>query len=305
MRTLLIIGAGDVARRALPLLLRHWRVLALCRTEASAARWRALGAVPLIGDLDDSGSLERLAGLADAALLTAPPPPQGRTDPRMRKLLYALAKADSIPQQLIYISTSGVYGDAGGGLLDEAAAIRPHNERAQRRADAEAQLRRFACRRRCALTILRAPGIYADERLPLSRFASGAPLIIDAEDSWSNHIHADDLAQLCVAALRRRRGIRIYNACDDRPMPVGQWYAALGETLGLPMPPRLPRAEVKARVAPSQWSFLAESRRLDNSRMRRELDVRLRWPSVLDYLAALRRDEGRRSAILASYAEIR
>lgn len=88
-------------------------------------------------------------------------------------------------------------------------------------------------------------------------------------------------------------------------MPVGQWYAALGETLGLSMPPRLPRAEVKARVAPSQWSFLAESRRLDNSRMRRELDVRLRWPSVLDYLAALRRDEGRRSAILASYAEIR
>lgn len=125
MRTLLIIGAGDVARRALPLLLRHWRVLALCRTEASAARWRALGAVPLIGDLDDSGSLERLAGLADAALLTAPPPAHGRTDPRMRKLLYALAKADSIPQQLIYISTSGVYGDAGGGLLDEAAAIRP------------------------------------------------------------------------------------------------------------------------------------------------------------------------------------
>lgn len=305
MRTLLVIGAGDVARRALPQLRRSWRILTLCRTEEAAARWRALGALPLIGDLDHAPSLARLAGLADAALLTAPPPAHGRTDSRMRKLLYALAKANSIPQQLIYISTSGVYGDAGGGALDETSATRPRNERALRRADAERQLRRFAINRGCALTILRAPGIYADERLPLSRFATGAPLIIDAEDSWSNHIHADDLALLCAAALRRKSGIRVYNACDDQPLPVGMWYRRLGETLGLPLPPQLPREEVKARVTPQQWSFLAESRRLDNGRIRRELAVRLRWPSVLDYLDALRRDEPRRSAILASYAEIR
>ncbi|AXE29164.1 NAD(P)-dependent oxidoreductase [Chromobacterium phragmitis] len=305
MRTLLVIGAGDVARRALPLLLPRWRVLVLCRSQDSAVRWRALGALPLLGDLDCADSLARLAGLADAVLLTAPPPPHGGTDPRMRKLLYALAKADSIPQQWIYISTSGVYGDAGGEWLDETAPLRPRNERARRRVDAESQLRRLAASRRCALTILRAPGIYADERLPLARFASGAPLIIDAEDSWSNHIHADDLALLCAAALRRRSGIRVYNACDDQPLPVSRWYRALGETLGLPCPPQLPRAEAKAAASPQQWSFLAESRRLDNSRLRRELGVRLRWPSVLDYLAALARDPARREAILASYAKIR
>ncbi|QEL56540.1 SDR family oxidoreductase [Chromobacterium paludis] len=305
MRTLLIIGAGDVAYRALPLLRQHWRILTLCRSQETAARWRAQGALPLIGDLDGFSSLARLAGLADAVLITAPPPNSGRTDPRVRKLLYALAKADSIPQQWIYISTSGVYGNADGKLLRESSPLHPSSERALRRADAEAQLRRFAARRGCALTILRAPGIYADERLPLARFASGAPLIVDAEDSWSNHIHADDLARLCAAALRRRNGIRVYNACDDQPLPVSRWYQALGETLGLPCPPQLPRQQVKASVSPMQWSFLAESRRLDNGRLRRELRVGLRWPSVLDYLDALRQDAARKAAILASYAKIR
>ncbi len=305
MPTLLIIGAGDVARRALPLLLRRWRVLVLCRTEEAAARWRALGAQPMLGDLDNAASLKRLAGLADAALLTAPPPPRGKSDPRMRKLLYTLAKADSIPQQWVYISTSGVYGDAAGRWLDETAPLRPHNERAWRRADAEAVLRRFAIRHGSALTILRAPGIYADDRLPLSRLFNQTPLIADAEDSWSNHIHADDLARLCVAALSRRHGIRVYNACDAQPLPVSRWYRALAETLDLPCPPQLPREAVKASVSPQQWSFLGESRRLDNRRVLRELGVSLRWPSVLDYLAALRQDSARRAAILASQAEIR
>ncbi|WP_199154704.1 NAD(P)H-binding protein [Chromobacterium sp. ASV23] len=305
MRTLLIIGAGDVARRAMPLLRGHWRVLALCRSADAASRWRALGTVPLHADLDNHASLARLAGLADAALLCAPPPGHGRTDPRTRKLLYALAKADSIPQQWVYISTSGVYGDASGRWLDETAALRPRNERAWRRADAETVLRRFAIRHGCALTILRAPGIYADDRLPLSRLFNQTPLIADAEDSWSNHIHADDLARLCVAALSRRHGIRVYNACDALPLPVSRWYRALAETLDLPCPPQLPREAVKASVSPQQWSFLGESRRLDNRRVLRELGVALRWPSVLDYLAALRQDPARRAAILASQAEIR
>ncbi|AUH53493.1 NAD(P)-dependent oxidoreductase [Chromobacterium sp. ATCC 53434] len=306
MRTLLVVGAGDVARRALPLLQSRWRVLALCRSDQAASRWRALGATPVPADLDRPDSLERLAGLADAVLLTAPPPGQGRNDPRMRKLLYALAKGHSIPQQLVYISSSGVYGDASSMLLDETAALKPQSERALRRVDAEATLRRFAAARGAALTILRAPGIYADERLPLARFASGEPLIDAAEDSWSNHIHADDLARLCVAALARRSGgIRVYNACDDRPLPVGEWYQRLADTLGLPCPPRLPRDEARRRMSPQRWSFLAESRRLDNRRIRRELAMPLLWPNVLHYLAALGADPARKAAILASYAEIR
>ncbi|KMN35915.1 NAD-dependent dehydratase [Chromobacterium sp. LK1] len=306
MRTLLIIGAGDVARRALPELVRHWRVLALCRSSAAAAELRRQGVTPIRGDLDHPASLRRLAGLADDLLLTAPPQETGRKDLRMRKLLSALAKGCRIPQRLVYISTSGVYGDAGGAWLNESARPRPRNDRAWRRLDAETQLRRFAAAHGSQLVVLRAPGIYADERLPLSRFATQAPLIVPEEDSWSNHIHADDLAAACVAALQQcRGGSRVYNACDDQPLQVSAWYRQLSATLTLPLPPLLPRDAVRSQLSAGLWSYLAESRRLDNRRLRSELLPRLRWPSTADYLAALAQAPERITAVLASTAKIR
>ncbi|GGX95634.1 SDR family oxidoreductase [Vogesella alkaliphila] len=281
MRTLLIIGTGDIARRALPLLLPHWRILALTRRPETAAQWRQLGARPVPGDLDDARSLERLAGLADAVLYTAPPPEHSNIDPRMRKVLSRLAKTPSLPQQLVYISTSGVYGNADGKWLNECAPLRPTSARARRRVDAERALRGFAVAHGSALTILRAPGIYAAERLPLTRLVNGTPLIDATEDSVSNHIHADDLARLCVAALQQPRGgIRVYNACDSQPLPVGEWYDKLADTLGYPRAPRLPRAVVQQQVSPGLWSFMAESRRLSNARLLRELPGCLRYPTV-------------------------
>ncbi|UGA39321.1 NAD-dependent epimerase/dehydratase family protein [Chromobacterium haemolyticum] len=175
----------------------------------------------------------------------------------MRKLLSALAKGCRIPQRLVYISTSGVYGNADGALLDEGARPRPHNDRAFRRLDAETQLRSFAAAHGSQLTVLRAPGIYADNRLPLSRFASQTPLIRPEEDSWSNHIHADDLAAACVAALRQcRGGPRVYNASDDQPLPISEWYRRLAATLGLVLPPLLlPRARGSPRPG-LRWSMV-------------------------------------------------
>ncbi|WP_174875984.1 SDR family oxidoreductase [Vogesella oryzae] len=289
MRTLLIIGAGDIARRALPQLTRHWRVIVLLRDPEKARLWREGGAMPLLADLDVGRSLSRLAGLADAVLYTAPPPDSGNQDPRLRKVLSQLAKTASLPQRIVYISTSGVYGNAAGEWLDETHPLQPQSPRAQRRVDAERQLRAFAMLHSCALTILRAPGIYAANRLPLSRFASQTPLIDADEDSISNHIHADDLARLCVAALQQTRGgIRIYNASDSQPLPVGTWYDKLADTLGYPRLPRLPRAQVQQRVSPGLWSFMAESRRLSNTRLLRELPGCLHYPTVDTLLAELR-----------------
>ncbi|SCK16947.1 SDR family oxidoreductase [Vogesella sp. LIG4] len=288
MRTLLIIGAGDIARRALPLLRGHWRVLALVRSAEKAADWRALGALPILADLDDSRSLRRIAGLADAILYTAPPPEAGLLDPRLRKVLSQLAKTPSLPQRIVYISTSGVYGNASGQWLDECSPLAPQSPRAQRRVDAERQLRAFAMLHGCALTVLRAPGIYAANRLPLSRFTSQAPLITASEDSIGNHIHADDLARLSVAALGQQRGgIRVYNACDSQPLAVGDWYDRLADTLGYPRLPRLPREQVRQQVSPGLWSFLAESRRLRNTRLLRELMGDLRYPTVEHLLREL------------------
>lgn len=291
MRTLLIAGFGDIARRALPALLaRHWRVFALVRGDRQAALARQLGARPVLADLDRRETLQRVAGLADAVLYTAPPPASGRHDPRLLKLLSAFGKTDSIPQRLVYISTSGVYGDHGGAWIDETARLRAGTPRALRRVAAERLLRAYARRHPASITILRAPGIYAADRLPLDRIRQGTPIATAEEDNLGNHIHADDLAQLAVRALERRGGIRIYNASDDAPIGSGEWFSLLAAHFGLPMPPRLPRATLLATLDPMRASFLAESRRLDNRRLHRELGMRLAYPSVRAFLAALAAD---------------
>ena len=284
MQTLLIAGLGDVARRAVPLLRGHWRLLALTHTADQRQSARDLGIVPILADLDDAASLARLAGLAQAVLYTAPPPSSTTHDPRLLNLLSALRKADSIPQRLVYISTSGVYGNRDGQWIDECAPCRPATARARRRLAAERCLRRAAAWP-MAVTILRAPGIYAGDRLPLARLHAGTPVAMAEDDSYGNHIHADDLARLCALALRRRGGIRIYNACDDEPIRFGDWFDLLAERFGLPRPPRLPLATLQQSLTPVQASFLAESRPLDNRRLKRELGAALRYPSVRAFLA--------------------
>lgn len=305
MRTLLIAGLGDVARRALPELVRHWRVFAIAHHPAAAEAARQGGALPIMANLDCQDSLRRIAGLADDVWITAPPPGSGVRDNRTRKLLYALAKADRIPQRLSYISTTGVYGNGDGAWLDECSPRQAQTGRAQRRADAETALRGFAGRHGCQLNILRAPGIYALERLPLTRLLQGTPLILPAEDSYSNHIHADDLARLCIASLRQNRGgIRTFNACDDEPLTITDWYAMLAGALSLPMPPQLSRAEVRQQVSPALWSYMAESRRIRNARLA-ELGIALRYPTARQFVAQLAANPAWQAVALAKAGKIR
>lgn len=292
MQRLLIIGSGDVARRALPLLAKRYRVYALLRDRAKAADWRAAGAVPLVADLDDRRGLDRLAGLAQAVLHLAPPPASGEVDSRTRNLLAALAKGKSLPRRLIYVSTTGVYGDCAGTLIDETRALRPGTARARRRVDAEGRLRAFARRLPVRVTLLRAPGIYGADRLPLERLQNGTPALAAEDDVFSNHIHADDLAAACVAALRRGAANRAYNVVDDSDLEMGTYFDRVADAFGLPRPPRLPRAEIGKALSPVQLSFLAESRRIGNRRLKRELKLRLSYPTVDAGLeAALKRKE--------------
>lgn len=280
MRRLLIIGCGDVVRRALPQLLSRWRVLALVRQpDAGLAK---LGVRQIVGDLDRPSTLKRLAGICDAVIHSAPPPPQGSGDARTQNLIAALQRGKSLPRQLVYISTSGVYGDCGGARVGETRLAAPKSARAARRVDAERRLRGFGRQRgrHCRVSILRAPGIYAADRLPLERLHKGLPLMLHEEDSHTNHIHADDLARACIAALTRARANRVYNVNDDTALAMGEWFDALADAFSLPRAPRLPRDEVRLAVPPMQWSFMSESRRLDNTRMKRELRLRLRYPTV-------------------------
>lgn len=288
MKRLLIVGSGDVARRAIPWLARRFKVYALTRSAENAAALRAAGAHPLIGDLDDRRSLRRLAGIADRVLHFAPPPGTGELDTRTAHLLAALASGRSLPQRLVYISTTGVYGDCGGTWVDEVRRCRPATARARRRLDAEQRLRRFGRDRGVAVSVLRAPGIYAADRLPVARLQRGEPVLTAAQDVHTNHIHADDLARLSCMALFRGGAGRVYNAVDGSDFKMGDYFDFAADLFGLPRPARLEREALAARVSPMALSFLSESRRLSNRRVLAELRLRLLYPSVREGLLAAR-----------------
>ncbi len=277
---LLIIGCGDVGLRVLKLLAGRWRVFALTSSPARAAELRAAGAVPLVGNLDEPSTLARLAGLADFVLHLAPPTREGATDVRTHHLLSALSRKP--PKALVYASTTGVYGDCAGAFIDETRVLNPATDRAMRRVDAEAQLRAFGRRHGTRIGLLRIPGIYARDREgghPRERLARGTPVLRREDDVFTNHIHADDLARACLLALLRGLPQRAVNVCDDSQLLMGDYFGLAADLAGLPRPERITRAEAVEQMSPMQLSFWSESRRLANARLKRELRLRLRYPT--------------------------
>ena len=284
--TLLIVGCGDIGLRVLRLVAPRWKVLALTSSPTRAPVLRAAGATPLLGNLDTPASLGRLAGLADAVLHLAPPPGLGLHDTRTRNLVRALARAGRV-QRLVYASTSGVYGDAAGAAFDETRPLRPATERAVRRVDAEAQVRAFGRRSGVVVSVLRIPGIYAADRdggHPRDRLLRGTPVLEAADDVFTNHIHADDLARACVAALHHGAAQRTYHASDDTDLKMGDYFDLAAELCGLPRPPRMSRAQAAQVLSPVMLSFMGESRRLINQRLKTELGLKLRYPTVREGL---------------------
>ncbi|MBQ5948710.1 NAD-dependent epimerase/dehydratase family protein [Massilia sp. ST3] len=273
---LLIVGCGDVGMRLLPLLRGRFRVFALTSQPERRAALRAAGAVPVVADLDRQHTLARLRGLAPWVLHLAPPQPDGAQDLRTRRLVAALGGVT----HMVYVSTSGVYGDCGGALVGEQRPVAPRNARARRRVDAERVLRAWAMASGVRLAILRVPGIYAQDRLPLKRLEQGTPALRAEQDVYTSHVHADDLARIAIQALVHGRPGRVYHAVDDTRMKMGEYFDAVADAFGMARPPRLPRSELEAVVSPVLLSFMSESRRLDNTRMKRELRVRLRYPDV-------------------------
>jgi nucleoside-diphosphate-sugar epimerase len=283
----LLIGCGDVALRTADLLRTKVRLYGLTRRTDDIPRLRAHGVVPIIGDLDHLATLGRLRAAPFAVLHFAPPPSEGRDDPRTRKLIAALTRARSIPRRFVYVSTSGVYGDCAGARIDECRPRRAQTPRARRRVAAEDRLREWAMRYGVRLSILRVPGIYTETRLPLDRIRQGTPVLAADADVFSNHVHAADLARATVAALFHAKPNRAYNVTDDAEMKMGTWFDAVADAYRLPRPPRVSWEEAEHRIAPMLLSFMSESRRLTNTRMKRELRVRLEYPTPQHLLDAV------------------
>ena len=286
---LLIIGCGDVGVRVARLLPSSVQVLALTSSSARVPELRGSGVTPLLGNLDHGAGLKRLAGLATHVLHLAPPPttdPQANKDPRTRALLRAL-RLRSLPHIVVYASTSGVYGDCQGDWVNETRRTNPSTPRAQRRVEAEAQLRWFGRSSGVAVHALRIPGIYAPNRdggTPRPRLANRTPVLCAADDVYTNHIHADDLARACLAALYRGKPQRVTNTSDDTDLKMGDYFDLAADLYAMPRPPRLARQEALAQLPAMQLSFMSESRRLSNQRLKQELRVKLRYPTVAEGL---------------------
>jgi len=288
----LIVGCGDVGLRAARMLSGRVRLLALTSSPARVPQLRAAGLTPIVADLDRPATLRRLAGMADRVLHLAPPA-RMESGPWWRDLrtmsLVRTLRRRSAPRSLVYGSTSGVYGNCDGARIDETRALRPDTPRAHRRVDAERAVR-WLGRSGVKAHVLRIPGIYAADReggTPRERLARGTPVLRREDDVYTNHIQADDLARACVLALWRGRPQRIYHVSDDSELLMGDYFDLAADLYGMARAPRLARDEAQGQLPLQLLSFMGESRRLDNTRMKRELRLRLRYPTVRQGLQAL------------------
>lgn len=283
---ILIIGCGDIGLRVAKQLCRNYRVFALTSQQSRFSELRGLGITPILGDLDKPETLWRLSGLAETVIHLAPPQNIGHRDSRTRNLTRILAQGPASLSRLIYVSTTGVYGDHKGGRVSEITPVNPQSERAKRRVDAERVLRLWGPAHGVAVTILRVPGIYASNRLPVERLQARTPALISDEDAYSNHIQSDDLARLVCAAVYHGKPQRVINACDGGETKMGDYFDEVADAFGLERPARMPAAELQKIVSPMLWSFMRESRRVTNTRLP-ELKTPLRYPSVAAFLKTI------------------
>jgi nucleoside-diphosphate-sugar epimerase len=290
--SLLIVGYGDIGQRVARLALAAGRIVsALVRSDEKAAALTAGGMLPIRGDLDATAT--PVCGLHAAGttiLYTVPPPGGGEYDTRLRVFLGSI-EAGKEPAQVVYLSTTGVYGDQQGALVDEGTPTQATTSRARRRLDAEKLLLSWGRDRRVKIVILRVAGIYGVNRLPLNRLSEGAPVLRSEESPFSNRIHADDLARLCLAAADKGGDGEIINICDGETSTMTDYFNAVADAFALPRPPQVTLAEAKICMPPLLFSYFSESRRLDNRRMRERLGVNLLYPDLASGLAACKKEQ--------------
>src|SRR3990172_9445045 len=215
----------------------------------------------------------------------APPPGRGETDPRMRAFLECIPPGEE-PETIVYMSTTAVYGDLRGGWATEETPPSPSAARGMRRLDAENALLSWGRQGSVPVVILRVAGIYGPGRLPIEKVREGAPVLAGNDSPFSNRIHSHDLARVCVAAARRGTGGAVYNVSDGQPGTIAQYYCAVADLLGVPRPPTMTMAEARRVMSQAMLSYLSESKRVDNRKMREELGVTLLHPTLETGLAA-------------------
>ncbi len=278
-----IIGCGGLGL-ALGAALRARGIPVRGLRRNAAEQLRAAGIEPVIADLDQPLPPDTLAVGGGTVFYFAPPPTQGEEDPRMARVLEALAEAP--PSKLIYLSTSGVYGDCQGAWVDETAEVRPSTARARRRLNAEQRLLDWAGTTGTTGVVLRVGGIYGPGRLPVKRIREGLTLVCPEEAPYSNRIHIHDLVRACLAGAARGESGAHYNVADGQPTTMTDYFYQVADHFGLPRPPCVPLSQAREALSPAMLSYVSESRRLVTRRMREELGIVPDFPDLPSGLAA-------------------
>jgi nucleoside-diphosphate-sugar epimerase len=275
-----IVGCGDIGQRVAALWrTRGSRVAALARSGQAVQRLHAQGIDAIAGDLDRPATLMGLRLSGRTVYYFAPPPAVGSGDPRVEAFVAALSHTGR-PARIVYVSTSGVYGDQRGAWVTEESPVAPQTPRAKRRLHAEETLHAWGGAHDVPIIVLRVGGIYGPGRLPIERIRKGLPVLVENESLPTNRIHADDLAAVCVAAAERVTTDAVYNVSDGQSGTMTQYFFAVADRLGLSRPPAISLEEASHQLSPAMLSYLTESRRLDNSRMLRQLGITLRYPDL-------------------------
>ncbi len=284
-KKIILVGYGYLAKKTEQLLLQQYgfepqQILRLSRQQLPQSRY-------LNCDLDRPMAAEIAASFKDATVIyLVPPPAQGQSDPRMQHFLQGLGlclSGDTLPQKMVLISTTGVYGDCDGRWVDEQEPLKPQLDRARRRLDAEQQFLNFCRQQQIAWTILRVSGIYASDRLPLKRLKAQQPVVRIEESPYSNRIHADDLSQICAQALVEEHP-GIYNCSDGSPSTMSEYFIQLAQHYQLPEPPQISLEQAREQLSVGMFSYMQESRRISNKKLLCEFDLQLQYPSLQAFL---------------------
>ncbi|MCF6235135.1 MAG: SDR family oxidoreductase [Gammaproteobacteria bacterium] len=243
-----------------------------------------IGVTMILGDLDYPETLVGLPLKNRELYYFAPPPNGGVCDTRMRHWLVSLV-SDNFPEKIVYISTTGVYGDCQGRWVNEEVSPKPGTDRSRRRLDAENMLRQWGVKNRVPVVVLRVSGIYGVNRLPVESLRKGRPVVRSEEAPFSNRIHEDDLLQVCLVAMKYGRTGAIYNVSDGQQTTMTDYFFAVADALGLPRPPEVSHCDAESQFSPAMRSYLQESRRIDNRKMIHELKIILRYPDLVHGLA--------------------
>jgi nucleoside-diphosphate-sugar epimerase len=278
-RQVLIAGCGYVGQRLALRLQARYDVTSLVRSAERAAELARLGVRALAIDLDRVRPGTTIPESLDleAIVYLTPPPVLGESDLRLDRFLQL---ASVPPQTFVYMSTTGVYGDTAGAVVDESSVVQPRTDRARRRISAEEMTRVWCTERRVRRVVLRVPGIYGPDRLPLERLRHFEPVVREREAGINNRIHVDDLVEACACAITNSEARGVYNVTDGQPLSSTTFINMVAKAAGLPVPPQVPMEEAQLTFSPERLSFLNESRRVSNERMLKHLGVVLKYADV-------------------------